>query len=105
MSRHKPPSPPATRVVSRKPFPASGNASAVSRGPVVFLADLFVLPGQQSAGLGSALLRRVLPREGALRCTASSGDPRAQALYIRWGMRPRDCCGKAFAGRSGFRRT
>jgi hypothetical protein len=56
---------------------------------VTFLADTFVLPGRQSSGLGSQLLRRVLPREGPLRCTISSGDPRAQALYIRWGMRPR----------------
>jgi len=66
-----------------------GFAAAIRREASTFLADLFVLPGHQSAGLGVALLRHVMPREGSLRCTASSSDPRAQALYIRWGMRPR----------------
>jgi hypothetical protein len=56
---------------------------------VSFLADLFVQPGHQSAGLGQRLLEHVLPRQGPLRCCASSADPRALGLYIRWGMRPR----------------
>ena len=64
-------------------------AGAIAREHVTFLTDLFVLPDLQSAGLGRMLLRQVLPEiPGQVRCTMSSTDPRAQALYIRAGMRP-----------------
>jgi GNAT superfamily N-acetyltransferase len=63
-------------------------AGAITRGAVTFLTDLFVRPQTQSAGLGKALLERVLPRQHPLHCTMSSTDPRAQALYIRYGMQP-----------------
>ncbi len=56
---------------------------------VAFLTDLFVRPDLQSAGLGAELLRRVLPRDEGVRCTFSSSDPRALALYIRADMQPR----------------
>lgn len=67
-----------------------GFAGLIRRGEVAFLTDLFVRPDVQSSGIGSALLRRILPGgDGVIRCTLASGDPRAVALYIRAGMRPR----------------
>ena len=63
-------------------------AGAITRGSVTFLTDLFVHPQTQSVGLGKALLQYVLLREHPVHCTMSSTDPRAQALYIRYGMQP-----------------
>ncbi len=64
-------------------------AGAITRDKVSFLTDLFVHPGQQSARLGQTLLNYVLPpTANGIRCTLSSTDPRALALYIRAGMRP-----------------
>lgn len=63
-------------------------AGAITRGTVTFLTDLFVRPTLQSNNLGKTLLRAVLPQNTPIRCTDSSGDPRALALYIREGMRP-----------------
>jgi GNAT superfamily N-acetyltransferase len=63
-------------------------AGAITRGSVTFLTDLFVRPQTQSAGLGKTLLQYVLPQEHPIHCTMSSTDPRAQALYIRYGMQP-----------------
>ena len=63
-------------------------AGAITRGPVTFLTDLFVHPRTQSGGLGKTLLSHVLPQDQGVRCTMSSTDPRAQALYIRLGMQP-----------------
>ncbi len=67
-----------------------GFAGAVRRGHTAYLTDLFVRPEAQSSGLGTALLREVLPlaREGEPRFTVSSTNPRALALYVRLGMRP-----------------
>ncbi len=63
-------------------------AGAITRGNVTFLTDLFVKPTQQSQHLGKTLLHAVLPQSTLIRCTESSSDPRALALYIREGMRP-----------------
>jgi len=66
-----------------------GFAGAITRGPVTFLTDLFVHPQIQSGGLGKTLLHQVLSqRPSLIRCTMSSTDPRAQALYTRQGMQP-----------------
>jgi GNAT superfamily N-acetyltransferase len=65
-----------------------GFAALITRGQVRFLADLFVDPVYQSAGLGNRLLRHVLPRDGSPCCTLSSSDPQALSLYIRAGLRP-----------------
>ena len=64
-------------------------AASITRGSVTYLTDLFVRPGQQSARLGQTLLGYVLPQNNTVRCTFSSSDPRALALYIRSGMQPR----------------
>jgi len=65
-----------------------GFAGLITRGSVAFLTDLFVHPDTQSAGIGQALLERILPRDGRVLATAASTDRRAPALYIRAGMRP-----------------
>jgi GNAT superfamily N-acetyltransferase len=63
-------------------------ASAITRDHVTFLTDMFVRPNQQSSQLGKTLLQHVLPHNEHIRCTMSSTDPRALALYIRSGMQP-----------------
>lgn len=64
-------------------------AAAITRDKVTFLTDLFVLPNQQSSRLGQTLLQQIMPvTEDGIRCTMSSTDPRALALYIRSGMHP-----------------
>src|SRR5215469_3289277 len=63
-------------------------ASAITRDHVTFLTDMFVHPDQQSSKLGKTLLQLVLPQSEHIRCTMSSTDPRALALYIRYGMQP-----------------
>ncbi|GAA1367811.1 GNAT family N-acetyltransferase [Catellatospora chokoriensis] len=65
----------------------AGFGATFARGGLTHLADLFVLPGHQSSGLGRTLLTRPLPVD-APRVTFASSDPRAVALYIRQGMRP-----------------
>jgi len=64
-----------------------GFAGLVTRDAVSFLTDFFIRPTGQSGSIGQALLATVLPSEG-VRCTCSTADPRALALYIRAGMRP-----------------
>lgn len=66
-----------------------GFAARVIRGEVRYLTDLFVQPSVQSSGVGRLLLGSILPDDGTLSCTLSSDDPRALALYVRQGMRPR----------------
>jgi len=65
-----------------------GFAGLTTRSDIAFLTDLFVRPGAQSAGIGRALLRAILPTGGRIACTMASSDPRALALYIRAGMVP-----------------
>lgn len=64
-------------------------AAAITRDNVAYLTDLFVRPDEQSSGIGQALLGHVMPADGRIHCTVSSTDPRALALYVRHGMRPR----------------
>jgi GNAT superfamily N-acetyltransferase len=65
-----------------------GFASAFTRDDVAFLAQLFILPGRQSGGIGRKLLEAVLPRDGSLMSTVASAEPRAIGLYARHGMIP-----------------
>jgi ribosomal protein S18 acetylase RimI-like enzyme len=60
---------------------------AATSGPLTYLSDLFVASDTQSHGAGQALLSALPMGQGA-RCVMASRDPRATALYIRWGMRP-----------------
>jgi GNAT superfamily N-acetyltransferase len=68
---------------------AIGFAATITRSEIVFLSDCFVRADAQSSGVGRRLLNRLLAGDGRTCCTVSSHDPRAQALYIRAGMRPR----------------
>jgi len=78
-----------TLLVAEEAGAIQGFAGAISRGNIAFLTDLFVDPASQSGGLGRALLDAALPPTGGqTRCTLSSSDPRALALYIRAGMQP-----------------
>jgi hypothetical protein len=67
--------------------------SALVRGRLWYLSMFFVLPGDQSRGLGRALLERALAygeaRRAEVRCTLATLDPRAQARYVMAGMAPR----------------
>jgi hypothetical protein len=63
-------------------------AASITRGNITFLTDLFVRPDSQSSRLGQTLLAYVMPGNQQVRCTFSSTDPRALALYIRSGMQP-----------------
>ena len=66
-----------------------GFAGTITRDAITFLSDCFVRADAQSSGVGRRLLQRLLAGDGRTYCTVSSKDPRAQALYIRAGMRPR----------------
>lgn len=76
--------------------------SATVRGDVWFLSMLFVLPGEQAAGLGRDLLERtfpagVVPASGrpaaggptVLATATDSAQPISNALYGRYGIVPR----------------
>jgi GNAT superfamily N-acetyltransferase len=66
----------------------AGFGGVLRRGGLTHLGDLFVTADRQSAGVGRALLDSLL--DGAdRRVTYASADPRAVALYIRYGMIPR----------------
>ncbi len=66
-----------------------GYTALTVRGDVAYLSELYVRQDRQSSGVGQGLLARILPRDGRTCCTLSSDDPRALALYIRAGLRPR----------------
>jgi hypothetical protein len=66
-----------------------GFARSIVRDGIRLLTELFVLPGEQSAGLGRELLSRAFPLEGdERRWLLATGDLRAQALYLRSGLYP-----------------
>jgi GNAT superfamily N-acetyltransferase len=66
-------------------------ASAVRREAVWFLSMLFVLPEAQGAGIGRALLARLLPPPGtaALATCTDTAQPISNGLYASLGMVPR----------------
>jgi GNAT superfamily N-acetyltransferase len=67
-----------------------GFTSAVRRDDVWFLSMLFVRPGEQGAGVGRALLARILPADDAILATATdAAQPISNALYASYGIVPR----------------
>ncbi len=69
---------------------AVGYARSILRESVRELTEFFVLPGQQSSGLGRELFKRALPRDGTShRVIIATIDTRAQAFYLRNGLTPR----------------
>ena len=65
-----------------------GFGATLVRSGVAYIADLFVCPDQQSEGTGAALLEALLGDHTGPRFTLASTDPRARALYERFGMHP-----------------
>jgi ribosomal protein S18 acetylase RimI-like enzyme len=66
-----------------------GFARSIVRGSLRLLTEFFVLPGQQSSGLGRELLARAFPAAGAeRRWLLATSDLRAQALYLKHGLYP-----------------
>jgi ribosomal protein S18 acetylase RimI-like enzyme len=70
-----------------------GMTSSLVRGRIWYLSMFFVLPGDQSRGVGKAMLERALAygdaRGAEIRSVWSSQDARAQARYVMAGMAPR----------------
>jgi GNAT superfamily N-acetyltransferase len=68
-------------------------ASTILRGKTHFLSMFWALPSLQGKGVGRRLLTRAFtspnPPASAVRCVYASLDPRAQALYVKFGMYPR----------------
>jgi len=68
-------------------------ASTILRGHTHFLSMFWALPSLQSKGIGRRLLTRAFteprPPASAVRCVYASLDSKAQALYLKFGMRPR----------------
>jgi len=69
---------------------AVGYARSIVRAGVRELTELFVVPGEQSAGAGRELLARAFPPGGSeRRVVIASPDIRAQVLYLKSGVYPR----------------
>lgn len=71
---------------------AVGFASAVRRGRLWFLSMLFVMPGEQRAGVGRELLARILPATGddvVLATMTDAAQPASNGLYASLGIVPR----------------
>ena len=67
-----------------------GFARSMKHDDMRELTEFFVLPGEQSAGIGRSLLARAFPKEGAIRrCIIATTDARAQARYLKVGVYPR----------------
>lgn len=67
-----------------------GFSRSILRGTSQELTEFFVLPDDQSAGVGRELIRRALPEENAAhRTIIATLDTRAQARYLKAGVYPR----------------
>lgn len=61
-----------------------GYARSVERGDLFELSEFFIVPGQQSAGLGRELIERAFPvGRGRIRLILATLDERALARYFR----------------------
>jgi GNAT superfamily N-acetyltransferase len=70
---------------------AVGFARSILRDGLLQLTEMFVLPGEQSRGIGRELIGRVFPADDGIshRSIIASTDNRAQALYLKAGVYPR----------------
>jgi GNAT superfamily N-acetyltransferase len=67
-----------------------GYARSILRGGMLELTEFFVLPAEQSAGVGRELLARAFPKDGAAhRSIVATTDSRAQGRYLKSGVYPR----------------
>jgi GNAT superfamily N-acetyltransferase len=67
----------------------AGFGMSAEYGELVFLAVLFIRPEAQSAGLGTALYERCVPRSGYRATCIWSIQPVSAAVYARDGLVPR----------------
>jgi GNAT superfamily N-acetyltransferase len=63
-----------------------GFGGTLTRSGVLYLADLFVTPSQQSRGIGRQLLDILYAGHHGPLFTFASADPRARRLYEQFGM-------------------
>lgn len=75
-------------VVAEVDGVVAGFGSSFTRSNVRFMGQLFIDPLHQSAGVGAALMRAVMPLDGAELTTIASPDRRAVSLYTRHGLFP-----------------
>ena len=69
---------------------AIGYARSVMRGKLQELTEFFVLPGEQSVGVGRELLKRAFPDVGAeQRAIVATPDSRALVRYLKAAVYPR----------------
>jgi hypothetical protein len=67
-----------------------GFSRSIVRDDMRELTELFVLPGQQSGGVGRELMTRAFPLNGGeRRSIIATSDSRAQTLYLKYGVYPR----------------
>lgn len=68
-----------------------GFVRSILRDGVRQLTELFVLPGEQSDGIGRELMERAFPtgEKSRYRSILATADARAQALYLKAGVYPR----------------
>lgn len=67
-----------------------GFSRSIVRGGLRELTELFVLPGQQSGGVGRKLITLAFPPNGTeFRVIIATPDFRAQTLYLKSGVYPR----------------
>src|SRR5438105_2932754 len=67
-----------------------GYSRSIFRDGLRELTELFVLPNQQSAGVGRELLARAFPAEGARhRSIIATNNPQSLSRYLRAGVTPR----------------
>lgn len=86
------PGAPAPALIAAGGERAIGFASAVRRDHLWFLSMLFVLPGEQRAGVGRELLARIMPAAGddvALATVTDAAQPVSSGLYTSLGIVPR----------------
>lgn len=67
---------------------AVGYARSTLRGDVRQLTEFFVMPGQQSGGVGRDLLQRAFPSDTRRRVIIATLDTRAQSRYMKAGVYP-----------------
>jgi len=66
-----------------------GFARSILRDDLRLLTEFFIVPGDQSTGLGRELLTRAFPAKGGeRRWLLATSDLRAQALYLKNGLYP-----------------
>jgi GNAT superfamily N-acetyltransferase len=68
---------------------AIGFVCSILRDNVRQLTELFVIPAEQSGGVGRQLLQRAFPEGNEHKSIIATTDMRAQSLYLKAGVYPR----------------